>query len=244
MANRVKDELGSFICNPHEVHLWRAELIIALDHEPEYLALLSPDEIKRAERFRFPIHRQRYIAARGILRRILSCYLGVNAKDIEFRYRDRGKPYVDYPDLEFNISHSHEMAVFAITTTAPIGVDVEKMEKIFKESVAKRFFSEKEYAELMKLKTDNARIEGFYCIWARKEAIIKGLGEGLHFPLGSFSVSAKPEIQQLKLTGKAKWHLQNFDTHKDYQAAFATQQKVKKIINWNWTMTGPMQLLD
>ncbi len=234
---------SNFTLNKHTVHLWRVALTDFATQEKELLSLLSPDEVQRAERFRFNIHRVRYLTARAMLRKILSLYINIAPEKIIFSYGKRGKPYLrDNPlDLQFNLSHSEDMAVYALTQQEEIGVDIEKMSAEYKESIAKRFFSSQEYLQLAAL-SKQEQIVGFYHLWARKEAVIKALGEGLFAPLADFSVSAQEKVETLVLTHAQKehsYHIESFNVHPDYQAAFATSQTVENIFYWEWTLTGP-----
>jgi 4'-phosphopantetheinyl transferase len=200
------------------VHLWHFSTLISDAEEHTLFALLSPDEVLRAERFYFPLHRRRYIATRGFLRRILGFYLEIKPELIHFLYSSHHKPYLANIDLEFNVSHSHDMALLAFTKKHSIGVDIEKINNHFNPAVAKRFFSEPEYTHLMN-RESSAQAALFYAIWSRKEAVVKAIGEGLHFPLKSFSVL----VDQLELVDKT-WHLKSVNIHKDYHAAFCTAE--------------------
>jgi len=192
-------------------------------------ALLSPDEIERAMRFHFPLHRQRFIITRGLLRKTLSQYLDTAPDQIRFIYGPHGKPYLENNslDLQFNVSHSADLAVFALTAHLEIGVDIEKMEPDFNEGVAKRFFSPTEYAQLMALSSDE-KMKGFYQIWSKKEAIIKALGQGVFLSLTDFSVSlqAKESITLTHLTPPSICYVEHFAVPEHYQAAFATLESI------------------
>ncbi|MES2217541.1 MAG: 4'-phosphopantetheinyl transferase superfamily protein [Pseudomonadota bacterium] len=211
---------------PQEVQLWQASLQRDAATVQIFETLLSEDELKRAKRFLSPVHQRRFIVARGILRTLLGRYLVCEPRALKFLYAEHGKPYIEDTDLNFNVSHSDEMAVYAFTRQAEIGVDIEKVETVFKAALAKRFFSNDEYEMLTALFGDQQE-RGFYRVWARKEAIIKGLGEGLHIPLDSFSVSLEV-MQQLKFSENI-WHLQSFTVDPAYEAAFALSTPPKKI---------------
>lgn len=227
----------------HAAHIWRALLIDLAPQEPHFLTLLSPDEVERANRFRFPKHRQRFIIARGVLREIASLYTQIPAKEIQFDYGPRGKPFLrNNPlNIQFNVSHSDDIAVYAFTKDIEIGVDVEKIENDFKDAIAQRFFSEQEYAELKQL-PEEQHINGFYTLWASKEALIKAVGEGLYVPLGNFSIALNKKTQSVSLNHADKtteFYLENFDIHPQYKSAFATNQDINKISYWEWLSTGP-----
>jgi 4'-phosphopantetheinyl transferase len=234
---------ANFSLNPQEIHLWRAWLPDLAAMEIEYFQFLSPDEVTRANRFHFPMHRQRFILTRGLLRQILSLYVGIEASQIEFSYGPRGKPFLklESENWQFNVSHSHDLAVFAVCRQDEIGVDVEKCEESFNEAVAKRFFHAREYDELMQL-PEAKRHEGFYRLWSAKEAIIKAIGEGLYVELNEFFISLHPRIQSIAFSHAGKmfdFHVEHFAAHSGYSAAFAISQVIQKINYWQWQITGP-----
>ncbi len=214
----------------HSVHLWQACVPELLSQIPAFSVLLDENEIARAKRFHFDEHRQRYIVAHAVLRKILSLYTAISPEKMEFVLGPRGKPYLKENkwDLQFNVSHSHDRIVYALTHHVEVGVDIEKIEPHFDEGVAKRFFSAKEYAELMTL-PEEKKISAFYRLWAGREAVIKALGEGLYAPLADFSLDLSQEAQTIKLMDD-HYHLEYFFVDAGYQAAFATSQTVQKVI--------------
>ena len=115
-----------------EVHLWLASLQPPAEPLAALTATLTVDERERAARFRFPEHRDRFIAGRGLLRELLGAYLDQPATLIRFNQGSRGKPtLVGQPaetGLHFNLSHSGDRALYAIAQRE-VGVDLEAMER-------------------------------------------------------------------------------------------------------------------
>lgn len=125
----------------------------------------------------------------AILARVTACvYLGVRNKDISFLENSYGKPYLEsFPAYGFNISHSGLWLVCGACDDI-IGIDIEAVRGVdFK--VAKRFFCEEEYNELME-KPEDERLNFFYDLWTLKESYIKSLGKGLSIPLNSFRINS------------------------------------------------------
>jgi 4'-phosphopantetheinyl transferase len=185
--------------------------IASLDHRQSELrffeSILANDETERASRFRFQKDRKRFVAGRGLLRMILSPYVGVPPGEIIFTYGSRGKPGLarqeGRPAIEFNLAHSGGMAIYAITRDRPVGVDIEAFQPEFPtEDVARNFFSLAELAALRSLPKDMQRTAFFKC-WTRKEAFIKALGDGLSCPLSDFDVSLTPGEPALLL--QVRW---------------------------------------
>lgn len=213
----------------HEIHLWRITLTDFAEQEKKFFTLLHADEQARAKRFHFDLHRQRFIITRAMLRRILHNYLSIAPNDIVFSYGPQGKPFIvnNALNLTFNLSHSDEMAVIAITKNYDIGVDIEKIKEADHEGVVKRFFSHQEYLQFMDCAA-HERILKFYRIWSRKEALIKAVGAGLFVPLDNFSVSLSEPSEWITLMDK-QWYVESVDVHAEYETAFATNQKIQRI---------------
>jgi len=179
-----------------EVHLWSANLDLAESEVMELEKTLSEDEIARANRFRFAIHRKRFVVARGLLRRLLAGYLETEASWIKFEYSSQGKPRVKAVGkdrLEFNISHTQDLGLYGFTLNRRLGVDVEYVRE-FKEveSIAKRFFAPKEYGEIKALKPQQQQ-EAFFRAWTGKEAYLKATGEGLGGGLDQVEIELNPQ---------------------------------------------------
>lgn len=200
---------------PNEIHLWS---ILVTPH-PALVAglrgpgILSPDELLRANRFKFPEHRMRYSVAHTALRKILAQYVNESPEKLIFSEHEYGKPYLkNYPEIQFNLSHAENMAVCAITLTQPIGVDVEYIKKeIDVLPLAKRFFAKAEYAYLAALSGDELQL-AFFKLWTRKEAWIKARGLGLHEELMQFNALNDHHA------------LQDFVIDQDYLGAIALDQ--------------------
>ena len=126
-----------------EIHLWYLPLSITDDRLEQFLGVLSIEETERAARFAFPYLRQRYIAAHGMLRLILGSALNRDPAGLAFRKGDHGKPFLIHEELQFNLSHSSEHGLLAVTRQTEIGVDIEGMSrKVDTGGIAERFFSE------------------------------------------------------------------------------------------------------
>lgn len=178
------------------IQFWSASLdAITPD---EYAALqkaLNESEIVRARRFYFERDRRRFTAARGLLRTLLASYLQAAPASLEFAYTLRGKPCLSAPatDLRFNLSHSGGTAMFAFTRNREVGIDVEAGERLGDDwpAIARRYFSERERAELFAL-PEQGRRPAFLTGWARKEAYLKAAGLGISDGLQGIEVTLGP----------------------------------------------------
>ena len=134
----------------------------------------SEDEAQRAARFHFAVDRDHFIAAHGCLRDIPARYLPIEPGQLSFSNGAYGKPFLSGVSaeggLEFNLSHSRDFALVAVTRNHPVGVDVEYVRRdIPREKIARRFFSEHELSDLLSLPLTR-RETGFFNCWTRKEA--------------------------------------------------------------------------
>ncbi|MGD2180692.1 4'-phosphopantetheinyl transferase family protein [Lusitaniella coriacea] len=166
-----------------EIHIWQADLNRAIASLNSLNALLSDDEQARADRFHFERHRQYFIAGRGLLRAILGLYLKTDPAQLQFTYLSHGKPALKTPQtdppVEFNLSHSERMALYAITQGRILGIDLEYLRPIPKvEQLAQRFFSPRESAILNALPPQQQQF-AFFQAWTCKEAFLKATGQGL-----------------------------------------------------------------
>ncbi|HEX5761016.1 MAG TPA: 4'-phosphopantetheinyl transferase superfamily protein [Thermoanaerobaculia bacterium] len=226
-----------------ELHLWAAPLDPPAERIEELRALLAPDERARVERFRFEVHRRRFAVGRGVLRALLGAYLDVPPERLAFTYGERGKPDLAPGSaaagpLHFNLSHSHELALLAVTREREVGADVEQLRPLDDlEKIAERFFSAAEHAQLMAL-PEAERVAAFFRCWTRKEAYLKALGVGLAAPLDAFVVTLGPQepARMLTLEGDAeraaRWALAHLEPAPRYFGAVAVEAAGLAVRAW------------
>src|SRR5262245_1116395 len=213
---------------PDEVHLWTIALERPDDLVGSLEETLSADERARAERFVFPRDRRRFVVARGALRSILASYLGLAPAALAFAYGPSGKPRLaGAADLDFNLAHSHELALCAVTAGRPVGVDVEWQRPIADMlAVARTAFSPAERAALL-ARPEAERLPTFYRCWTCKEAYLKARGDGLTLPLDSFDVALAPDRPPALLANRldpaepGRWSLHVFAPAEGYVGALA-----------------------
>lgn len=217
------------------IHLWRANL----DEQSHTTALLSMDEKTRALRFKFPIHQQRFIAARSILRCLLARYLNQPPESFDFKYTEHGKPYLFNQSIYFNISHANQWALYAVSTEEKIGVDIEHIrEDTETTSIAQRFFSMHENKIFNQLSSEQKKT-AFFRLWTCKEAFIKAVGEGLSFPLKDFDIEIKENTARLlSIKGDKKmaqqWSILEIPAPENYKAALAAKTEITDLKLWNF----------
>ena len=212
------------------VDLWSAELDRGEAEISELHSVLAGDEREKAGRFHFRKDRDRYVAARGILRHLLARHLAVSPESIRFSYGPYGKPALAEPrgsgPLNFNVSHSSGLALFALGRN-PVGVDVEAVRELSDMlPIAERFFSQDEVHELRATPAAQ-RASAFFRCWTAKEAYIKARGEGLSMPLDRFAVSLLPlegtvDLRVFDVSDESRsFRLTRFSPRAGYVAALA-----------------------
>ncbi len=227
-----------------EVHVWRATLDLSPSQIDSFWHTLAPDEKARAERFYFHRDRDRFIAARGVLRAILGLYLNKAPECLSFCYGSHGKPALVWESggdaIRFNISHSDGVALYAVTRGRKVGIDLELVRRGLEiEEIAERFFSRLEIATLRALPTYLRRYAFFLC-WTRKEAYIKARGEGLSLPLDQFDVSLIPGEPATLMSTRPdsdealRWSLRELTPDPGYAAALAVEGHGRSFAYWQW----------
>ncbi|MBN8583054.1 MAG: 4'-phosphopantetheinyl transferase superfamily protein [Anaerolineae bacterium] len=220
--------------------VWRLSLDLSNDSVKSNESTLSEDEEKRADHFHFEVDKNRFIVAHGVLRKILGHYLHCDPAELTFSLNQYGKPSLVNSAVEFNLSHSGDFALIAVTQGRKVGVDVERIRQgISSHVIAQQYFSKSEVAELQSLPLQQ-RERAFFTCWTRKEAYIKAQGLGLSLPLESFDVSLAPgQPAILRATRpdpqeSARWTLLSLEADPNYAGALAVEGRGVDFRLWNW----------
>jgi len=227
-----------------EVHVWRASLNCTAAQVEILKHTLAAEELRRAEHYHFKKDREHFIVARGLLRTILGRYLDVEPGQLRFSYGPYGKPALEMEPgedtLSFNLSHSHELGLFAVSRGRELGVDLEYIHAhLADDQIAERFFSPREVELLRGLPNDLQR-EAFFIFWTRKEAFIKATGKGLSLPLKQFEVSLVPGKPIVLLSANGdhqetfRWSLQPLAAGSGYAAALCVEGHDWRLKGWQW----------
>ncbi|MBE2314559.1 4'-phosphopantetheinyl transferase superfamily protein [Solirubrobacter sp. CPCC 204708] len=153
--------------------------------------LLSADERARADRLIRPEQGARWTVSRAALRILLCARLGCTPEEIHFHTAEHGKPCVPGTPLRFNLSHSGELALIALSEDLEVGVDVERPGRNV--AAIERTLSPGEHASG----------HGHLQIWCRKEAWAKAIGGGLGWAPERFDTTAVEgyTLTDLELSG-------------------------------------------
>jgi 4'-phosphopantetheinyl transferase len=197
------------------VHVWRFNLDIGLEKVENLWNTLSNDEQARAERFHFQIDRNRFVAAHGIVRHLLARYVNRHPDELVFGAGAFGKPFLvptprEESSLHFNLSHSGELALCALSLCLEVGVDLERLRSDLDfDALADSVFSSDEVCALRNLPMED-RPEFFFRSWTRKEAYLKARGEGF-----------SGEVKQAAIDPDSGWSVRDLSPDPNYAAAVA-----------------------
>lgn len=216
------------ILNETRIDLWQFSLAETL---PNARDILNNAEKERADRFYFSQHQRRFATARTSLRIILARYLNTSPEGLEFTYNKQGKPEImNSAKLQFNLSHSGDLALLAVGKGFPMGVDIEQYSARSYEGIAKSLFSEQELEEFIKV-PHALKPTIFFHIWSQKEAFIKACGLGLSYPTKEFSVPTSMPTQQLvnDPLHNMTWQLRSFMPQLACSGALCYHPTVREI---------------
>jgi len=206
---------------------------------------LSPEERAIASGFDSVERRRSYIVAHALLRAILSRTTGVAPNEIVFRYGRRGKPEIANPaqDVQFNMSHSRDVVLVAVTHGRRVGVDIEHIDEPGDvRRIAARFLSPRDRDAIEQLPADRQR-DAFLRCWTRKEAYMKARGDGISRPLDDFDVTPAAESPRARLRSTAAdpneteaWELADVPAPRGFMAAIAVEGHDFEVVqHTNWS---------
>ncbi len=225
-----------------EVHVWLASYKMFHAQLPELHNLLAIDEAKKSAQFYFEKDRERFIVTHGLLRKLLAGYTNTPPAQLNFQYNIYGKPAlassVQKKLLDFNLSHTQDLIVYAFTSIRAIGIDIEyRRTDIEYEQLARRYFSPFEHAELRRLPLP-LRQQAFFDCWTRKEAYIKARGMGLSLALDSFDVTVQLDAPVKLLASResaqeaTRWRFAPLPMSSDYAGTVVAEGQDWQVHHW------------
>jgi 4'-phosphopantetheinyl transferase len=227
-----------------EVHVWRAQLDVSAHDLATYQRSLSADEISRVHQLYNPADQRRFVARRGILRRLLSNYIAIKPAEIHFIHTAYGKPTLSFRDqhhaFHFTLSHTSDQALYAVSQGRDVGIDIEYIRPFDYEEIASSLFAAEEYALLCALPSAQ-RAKAFFRLWTCKEAYIKACGLGLSLPLDTFAVGFEPDKPARVLYGHNRVdaphsNLQELSIDENHVAALAVDGNDWQLRCWQYNV--------
>lgn len=228
-----------------EIHLWLAFLEAERARFESSILLLTEEERTRAGRFYLRRDRERFVAARSLLRRILARYLGEQPASIRFCRNLHGKPALagehGLTGVRFSVSHSQGLALYAVSSGREVGVDLERLRfDRPADEIIRRFFSEEEQARLFSM-PERERAVAFFKCWTVKEACLKADGLGIWSGLGLVIATlegneARARVPAASAQGQEeRWSVKVFEPQPDYVAALAAPGGDWSVKTWKWS---------
>ncbi|MBS7339195.1 MAG: 4'-phosphopantetheinyl transferase family protein [Suilimivivens sp.] len=174
---------------------------------------------QRVDRMRFDKDKRLSLGVWGLLQKGLKDW-GICDKELTLSYGENGKPFLkDYPAVFFNLSHSGERVMCAIAD-CEVGCDVERIRDTdFK--IAKRFFHEEEYGQILRQSSVQKKQEMFYRYWTLKESFLKVTGQGMKLSLDEFMIDIQDAgiaVKQCVNQG-GKFFFREYDLQDGYRYA-------------------------
>ncbi len=226
----------------HDCHLWHISLCLAnLEHSLP-TKYLSNEEKQRAEKFLRAEARQQFVITRHTLRSLLGAYLNTRPEKILFQTNQFGKPSIrsSFPSLHFNVSHSGQQGLIAITKQGEVGVDIEQHRKIEDlQGMAKMIFNREDLWVWQTLPAAE-QTPAFYRAWTGKEAVAKALGCGLNIDLKELHVKVTEGTQTQLLETPPflgpiqHWYLTKINVTSGYYAALTTKGSDTKTTHFTF----------
>ncbi len=201
-------------------------------------AVLSAQESERLRRLDRTEVGGRWLVSRAVLREVLAAELGGAPADVRLTLGEHGRPQLDHEahpsDLDFNLSHSGELALIAVAHGLRIGIDVERLRNGRDPlRVAGRYFSPAEVAAVRAFPKPD-RPDAFLRYWTAKEALAKGLGLGLQAPWGELELVRQPSGEMAPARLDGDWRLIELSVPDGYRGTLAVAAAEVRVTTRDW----------
>ena len=148
---------------------------------------LSDNERARMQRFGHETLRTRYLMGRASLRWVLAQTMGVTPEAVPIERGPRGRPQLPgMMDVDFNVSHTAEVALIGGGDAAPAGGPVAA-------GLARKVLTDRERAALPA--NDDAIRRRILRLWTCKEALAKATGDAMSAPFGRLDIATEPALK-------------------------------------------------
>jgi 4'-phosphopantetheinyl transferase len=219
------------------IHLWLLDISAANLLGTEDLHLVSADELARAENLAEGKHA--FLHTRIFMRKVLSHYTQLAPQDVIFSKQEFGKPVIgnSVTPIHFNLSHSGNYAVLAVSKSPCIGVDLELKRPRAYAKIAQRYFHPIEIAQLKNCSTEQIQ-HTFFGLWTLKEAFFKARGKGIAATgLHNIGFSLTPIPQAIFMADALKenindWQFFHSDITPQLCVSVASKQSAPLSIRW------------
>lgn len=221
--------------NSNKVFIYIVDLSKCKRDVSQFWECFSDEERSKAKKYYTSNLSERYIISHGILRYILSYYTTQYPNNIEFIYNKYGKPFLKNKNIQFNMSHSHEMISYIVALDHKVGVDIElHNNRLNIEELSDLVFTPAECESFITLE-DKAKLKFFYDLWTKKESLIKASGQGLSYPINTIEAMTLSSGEKIFLDNKDDklkqgWYYFPLEIIPDYSGSIAIEHKINQII--------------
>jgi 4'-phosphopantetheinyl transferase len=235
--------------DPGDLHVWGMPLDEAFSGATRLCEVITAEEQHRANEFTIQAPRDRFIAARAALRMLLGQHLDLPPRDVPLRTDANGKPrlaaeHAPAMDLQFNVAHSANLALIAVTLGCEVGIDVERVRPVnHVQHIAQRFFHADECAALDRADRSQRDLV-FMRTWTAKEAVLKAVGSGITGSLSHFCVSADGHGGAWIELPDCRCWLQQLSPAEEYVGAVACVGAAKCLQHFAWERPHSGSLRD
>jgi 4'-phosphopantetheinyl transferase len=197
--------------------------------------VLSDDELNRGRQLRVAADQDRFLAAHVLKRHLLGALLNVPGALLRFEQHWAGKPQLIGKALHFNLSHSGDWVVLAISATAPVGIDIEQADTAPPEELLSAVLHPYDHFTPESL----SPTERFYTAWTLKEAVSKGLGIGLALPFARLRLEPSAQSRYRCRYGSEPWYAEHRRLEDGAHLAFACLSPWRKVRLLRITLIHP-----
>ena len=220
------------------VDIWQIPLNTAAS--ADLFALLSKNEQNKFAELKQTTSQNNYLISHATTRIILGQYLNIPPQQVKIITKANKKPILEdlatKTRLDFNLTHSENLCLLAVSLTAKIGIDLEYKRKIKNcLALAHRFFAEDEYKLILSC-SKFSQNEMFLKIWTTKEAILKGANLGISGNLDKVIINLHPKLDLTTISSSisklCSWTIHSIPIHPDYIATLAVNSENNVQINY------------
>ena len=210
-------EIHSYFMNDlsQSIEVWNVFLPAVCADADSCRSFLADGELERAAKFKNAGDAERFVLGRGLLRKILADYLNIAPAAVMLSRTPEGKPVLANGGLDFNVSHSRDRMLIAVTAGRAVGVDIEfRRDKLSMNDIVDRWFAPAEREFFRRSPADC-----FFELWAKKEAYAKARGTGIFQELKNVSVPVGEPPFAPAVDASGKWFFQMLNIDPEYAAA-------------------------
>ncbi|MFD3918482.1 4'-phosphopantetheinyl transferase family protein [Streptomyces sp. NPDC058595] len=206
--------------------------------------LLDTRERDRAARTRDRPSADRYVLTHGAVRTILGGYLRIAGCTVHWSVGRHGKPAFDGPlsHWQWSLSRSAEHALLAVCLSAPVGVDIERVDdRTPAVALAARFLPPDEAACVAEQETPHAARVAYHRLLSRKEACVKASGGRLLDGL-RLNVLTPGTVHGTGVMAGKRWQLRDLSAPPGFVATLAVlddEVRGLRLFDWGRRAPGP-----